>query len=65
MNSKENLRPMPKSFNRSKQDFGAQGWGNMGTNISNSVDAGYLQDMANTQQSIGGKLNRLLQGFKP
>jgi hypothetical protein len=64
MNSKENLRPMPKSYNRSKQDSLARDWQNKGTEISDSVDPAYINDLQKTQRSVSRKLGRLLDNFE-
>ncbi len=65
MNGKENLRPMPRSFNSSKQDFSAEKWGGLGTKISDSVNPDYLQNVADIQESVGSQLKSLLRSFKP
>jgi YD repeat-containing protein len=64
MNSEENLRPMPSSFNRSKQDYLADEWANLDTSISNRVSPDYINDLRTTQTNVATKLTTLLQNFR-
>ena len=62
LNSKENLRPMPSSFNRSKQAFSAYAWKDLGTDLTKRVSPLYIKNVSQIQNMIKGKIRAIISG---